>query len=480
MKGDKKTKLGTVRKANGEYTTTPEETLEELLRVLFPNSTGEDQYNNPTEDMDAITNEEYLNIKNMINSDSVKAAIRSFKPYKSPGPDGIYPVLIQQGIEELTPYLIETYTNSIKIKRPAHTWLKTKAVFIPKPGKPDYMDPKAYRPISLSFFVLKGLERLIHWHLLDTNLKEKPLPKNLYSYREGMSTETALHQTISKIESTLENNEIAIVIFLDISGAFSEASIQGMMKSLEKRNINGQLRDWISHMLENRKVTVHMGESNVTKELNRGTPQGGILSPPIFNIDIEDCLSRIPEKGPTEGHGYADDLKAIGTGIDENAIAANIQRDLKNLEEWAAENSLAFSPSKTKAMLFTRKKNITKPEIFIHGVAIEYVQEFKYLGVIIDEKLNWRKHIENQTRKAQIALSTSRKMIGTKWGLKPKQTEWIYKGIVRPILTYGSIVWVNSLEKKYVRKALEKIQRTACLMMTGAMRSTPNKVWKCC
>ena len=72
------------------------------------------------------------------------------------------------------------------------------------------------------------------------------------------------------------------------------------MNALKKRGINGQLRGWIAHMLKNRRVKVQMGECSATKELNRGTPQGGILSPTIFNIDTEDCLDKIPDSGPTE------------------------------------------------------------------------------------------------------------------------------------------------------------------------------------
>ena len=246
-----------------------------------------------------------------------------------------------------------------------------------------------------------------------------------------------------------------------------------MLKALEKRGINGQIRAWIAHMLKNRKVTVQMGDCSATKEINRGTPQGGILSPTIFNIDAEDCLKRIPEKGPTEGHGYADDIKLIGTGIDEETIIANLQKDLENLENWAAENALNFNPNKTKAMILTRKRSVVHPKIYLQGVEIEYVQEFKYLGVTIDNKLNWRKHIENQTKKAQIALNVGRRMIGQSWGLKPKQMTWLYRSVVRPILTYGAIVWVNSIERTYINKLLQKVQRTACMMITGAMKSTP-------
>ena len=161
MKQDNRAKLGTIRKSDGNYTNTPEETLEELLRVLFPDLREEEDREelNEAENND-IT--EFLDIEEMINSEALKTAIESFKPYKSPGPDGIYPVLLQKGLEELTPFLLSMYKESMKEGRPAKTWLETKAVFIPKPGKADYTDPKSFRPISLSSFILKGMERLIH------------------------------------------------------------------------------------------------------------------------------------------------------------------------------------------------------------------------------------------------------------------------------------------------------------------------------
>ena len=472
MKQDKRAELGTIRKQNGEFTTTPEETLEVMLKTLFPDK--DETHNNPGEtNQIKWTNEEPLDIDDIVNEESVTAAINSFKPYKSPGPDMIRPALLQQGLNMLLPYLVDIYRHSLMEETPAKTWLRTKAVFIPKPGKADYADPKSFRPISLSAFMLKGLERLILWHLQRTMLKEKPFNRNLYSYQEGLSTDTALHRVISKVEKTLEENKVAIVVFLDISGAFSDASITGLLKPLARRNINKKLGEWIKNMLENRKVTAELGSSATSKELNRGTPQGGILSPMIFNVDVEECIENLPENSPTEGHGYADDIAAIGTGIDEKIIAERIQNDLKALEDWAARNTLAFNPDKTKVMIFSRKRNTQKPDITMNGKKLEYVEEFKYLGVNIDSKLLWTKHLKKQANKAQMALITGRRMIGKNWGLTPKNASWLYQCIVRPIVTYGAIVWANATEKSNIKKKLNKIQRTACLMITGAMRSTP-------
>ena len=88
----------------------------------------------------------------------------------------------------------------------------------------DYSIAKPFRPISLMSFILKTLERLIFWHVQDTHLTRFPLNKNVFSYREGVSTENALHELISKIEKAFNNKQYALVIFLDISSAFSNTA----------------------------------------------------------------------------------------------------------------------------------------------------------------------------------------------------------------------------------------------------------------
>ena len=463
-------RISTIRKTDGSYTITPEETLEELMRVLFPDKEEEV---NQTVVVIPNNNKSELNISQITNKTAIKEAIKSFSPYKSPGTDGIYPALLQQGEAILNPYLQTIYQESLEKEKLPKRWTETKAVFIPKPGKEDYTDPKAYRPISLSSFLLKGLERLVHWYLLETNLKQKPLHPNLSSYREGMSTENSLHKSIHKIEKALTNRNFAIAVFLDISGAFSDASIEGMINVMNKRQIEPKLINWISHMLKNRKATATLLDSEVTKNINRGTPQGGILSPTIWNMNIDDCLRSMRKKGPVDGHAFADDVKIIGVGIDERTIAQNLQRELRTLEQWAKEHSLSFNPNKSKVMIFTRKTKFKQPKLYIEGKELEYVKEFKYLGVTIDNKLSWKPHIETQAKKANRALMAARKMIGTKWGLSPKHIDWIYKGIARPILAYGAIVWAPGLRQKYVQNILSKLQRKACLMITRGIQSTP-------
>jgi len=207
--------IGTIRRPSGEYTNTPEETLQVLLETHFPRDmekiittaatatpTVTELSTAPSVSIEpSITgNTTPIKIEDIINEETVRASINSFQPFKSPGMDGIYPILLQQGLDIIESKLQRIYEICIKTGNTPASWLETKVVFIPKPGKTDYTDPKSFRPISLSSFMLKGLEQLIFWHINNTTLKKNPLHRNLYSYREGMSTEDALHNLVNKIE----------------------------------------------------------------------------------------------------------------------------------------------------------------------------------------------------------------------------------------------------------------------------------------
>ena len=258
-------KVTTIRNRDGSFTSTPEETLQELLDVLFPDKENQPQTCNRLNSPEWRS--ENLDLATIVNEAAIKAAINSFEPYKSPGCDGIYPALLQKGIEILHPFLQTLYRKSLEERKLPNRWNEIKAVFIPKPGKQDYTNPKSYRPISLSSFLLKGLERLIHWHICQTNIIQKPLHPNLYSYREGRSTENALHNAVHILEKAMANNNFAIAVFLDINGAFSNTSIEGMIQNLQRRNLHPQITLWIKHMLENRTVTATLHNKIVSKKV---------------------------------------------------------------------------------------------------------------------------------------------------------------------------------------------------------------------
>jgi len=97
-------------------------------------------------------------------------------------------------------------------------------VFIPKPGRSSYSGPKDYRPISLTPFLLKTLERLVVRYLRDVTLALVPLHSNQHAYQAGKLVETALHQLMEWVEKVHDQQEIALGVFLDIEGAFNPSA----------------------------------------------------------------------------------------------------------------------------------------------------------------------------------------------------------------------------------------------------------------
>ena len=84
----------------------------------------------------------------------VEWAISSFAPHKSPGMDGIFPGLLQEGREILITYLIRIFRSCLATGYVPALWRQPKVVFIPKPGRSSYCGPRDFRPISLTSFLL--------------------------------------------------------------------------------------------------------------------------------------------------------------------------------------------------------------------------------------------------------------------------------------------------------------------------------------
>ncbi|XP_061725440.1 uncharacterized protein LOC133531320 [Cydia pomonella] len=111
--------------------------------------------------------------------------------------------------------------------------------------------------------------------------------------------------------------------------------------------------------------------------------------------------------------------------------------------------------------------------IKIQDIELEMVDEIKYLGVTLDRTLRYRTHIKEQSAKAIRTLYQCKRAVGKNWGLKPGMIYWIYKAVILPRVLYGAVVWWHRAHIKEYQRDLTKVQRLACLMMTGAMRTTP-------
>lgn len=468
--------IGTLKKGDGSFTKDPRETLELLMSTHFPGSQVQDSPEPFNAEsfvrFDNTNRDSWIKSKDIINPDRIKWAINSFIPFKSAGPDGVFPALLQKAMESLSPHLVRVFRYSYTLGHIPEVWRGVKLAFIPKAGKKDYEIPKSFRPISLTSFILKTFEKLLDLHIRKEILPEQPLNKMQFAYQEGRSTIDALHFTVKRVENALENKEIALAAFLDVEGAFDNTGYESIRQAALNRGIPRETVKWVSFMLEHRKVTAQIGDECITVKTTRGCPQGGVLSPLLWSLVIDDLITKLQQLG-FEVVCYADDLVIMVRGKHDKTVADRLQTALNYVLRWCKSENLSVNPSKTIIVPFTRRLKFNIQDFNLNGSNISLSTEVKYLGVTLDSKLLWSRHIHNIQEKAINIFMACRSMFGKKWGLSPKITFWIYNTVIIPTVTYAAFIWWHKAQSATNNLVLSKVQRLACLATTGALRTTP-------
>ena len=164
-----------------------------------------------------------------------------------------------------------------------------------------------------------------------------------------------------------------------------------------------------------------------------GVPQGTVLGPLLFSLYINDISSDIE----SEIRLCADDCVCYREIKNEETM--KLQRDIDRLGSWARKWGVRFQPVKCNMMQLTRKRiNKIHASYTLEGTDLENVKSIKYLGVLITSDLRWKTHVSNVCTKANRTLGFLRRNL---YSCPQEVKEAAYKGLVRPVLDYGSSVW---------------------------------------
>jgi hypothetical protein len=135
---------------------------------------------------------------------------------------------------------------------------------------------------------------------------------------------------------------------------------------------------------------------------------------------------------------------------------------------------LSVNPDKTDLVIFTKKRNLSGfSEPLLFEVTVHRPESVRCLGVTPDSWLTWQEHVNIKVKKAHNSLWACRRSFGAVWGLRPKVVYWLFTSIIQPSITSASLVWWPGCQTASAKKQLSRIQRLACLGITGAMRLTP-------
>jgi ribonuclease HI len=193
----------------------------------------------------------------------------------------------------------------------------------------------------------------------------------------------------------------------------------------------------------------------------------------MWNLVFESLLKQY-EEGPVSVHGYADDASLIATGDHPWQMMIFMQNAANKALEWGKANGLEFSAEKTVSILFTNKRKYLKPpQLKLGNKFISLSNTVKYLGVTLDTKLSWGPHIKEKIRTAKLNMLRIKNAMGKIWGAPPRILRWAFTGIIRPALTYGSIVWAQAAQKQGIQKELSRVNRLALMTLGHFRKSTP-------
>ena len=278
---------------------------------------------------------------------------------------------------------------------------------------------------------------------------------------------------VGYVERGLHYREYTLAAFLDIERAFNNIRIEDIREALELTCITKLLSEWIIFMQGIRIISSNIGEDHLRSIVTRGTPQEGVLSPLLWLLAVNVVLQQFESRG-RKIVAYADDVVILVSGKFPSTITEIMQDALVELSDWAKDKGLGVNPEKTELVLFTRKYKMEAFKLpILNGVELKLSKEAKYLGIYLDSKLSWKRNIEERMRKGLNAYYTCRNSIGKNWGLRPGVVYWLYTSVVRPVITYGCVVWWRALRVSSYRKLLTKVQRCASLGITCALGSTP-------
>ena len=315
-----------------------------------------------------------------------------------------------------------------------------------------------YRPVSLLPTISKILEKIVNQRVTEFFIKYKILYEGQYGFRKGRSTTDAILDLTGNILENLNKKWYTLGLFLDVSKAFDSLNHKVILAKLEHYGIRGIPLKWFESYLSDRQIKVkyHKETSNPYK-MTFGTPQGSVLGPLLFIMLANDLAKSLKLCNIVT---FADDTTLFASGPNLKFLYKKVSIDLQNLETWFRSNSLTLNIDKTKYILFRpRRKEVNYNGILkINDMTIERVKYIKFLGVIIDENLQWdfqAKHVVTKMMAGNYSINMIKNMMPTDAKLL------VYFANVQSHMTYALSAWGPALRTKDLKKI--KVQQNRAL-----------------
>ena len=266
-------------------------------------------------------------------------------------------------------------------------------------------------------------------------------------------------------------------VFVDFAKAFDSINHVKLVNKLKMFSLETKAVLWIKDYLSNRMQRVMVnGDCSNWDTIKYGVPQGSVLGRLLFIMFTNDLVNCIRNSNVLL---YADDTVIYRNDFCFDRNYRNIQGDLNCLHKWCFTNRLTINGRKTKVVIFGNnpKKVVNKP-LHINRTVLSYKKQYKYLGVILDSKLNFEAHCKEIIKTFSFKPYLYRQVLNC---LNDLATKLVLKTMVLSYLDYGSMfLLVRTIEEVYWEYFLSIGEwRLTCKLLAVATVHTSNSKVLC-
>ena len=410
---------------------------------------------------DTLIQEEYypchanLTSFRSIEEDDVLKVIKSMSDKKACGNDNIPMSLIKPIAHIIVKPITHIFNLSIQ-QGLVPTGLKISRVTpIFKGGNKNEIGN--YRPISVLPVFAKILEKIISRQLYDYVTSNSLLSNHQSGFRPKHSTMTALLNVTESWLDSLDRGNFVGIIALDLRKAFDTVDHDVLLLKLKRMGIDGNALKWIQdYLLDRHQYTILDGVQSTMCEVKCGVPQGSNLGPLLFVMyinDLAECLDLC------QVSLYADDTCIYVENKNVDLVVNTLNKELTVVSKWLKNNRLVLNTAKCEFVLLgsrKRLKNVHPQNVSIESNVIHRVTHLKYLGIMIDECLNWNIQVEKIIKDITSSIYLLKR-------IRPYITQnsamLFYKSIIQAKFDYCDVIWGNCGKGSLNR--LQKLQNRA-------------------
>lgn len=305
----------------------------------------------------------------------------------TPGKDRITNKTLRNLDDETLSSILTLFNKHWEAGTLPQEWRHSDIILVPKPHKPVAIDN--LRPISLTSCLGKLFEHMVHYRLT-TYLEDNDLyPHTMFGFRAHLSAQDVLLQLKEQIIDNLSKTQPSTILALDVQGAFDNVTHEAILQGLQTTNCGAATYNFVRAFLRDRTATIRLGtiQSDPFPTPAKGTPQGSVISPLLFNI----ALLQLPAKLstiPNLHHAfYADDLTMWTNTGSAGQQQDNIQQAIDYTLEYLQRRGLTCAPQKS-ALLVLRARTRGRPpqptpdpSVTISSVPVPQVTTLRILGV---------------------------------------------------------------------------------------------------